>query len=317
PVGRPQSAAELARALQASATPAGARRPRLAPLAGALAAVLVLALGAWRLWPRASEPDGTRGLALPEAAGPGASHAAGFAHSRALLIGIGAAYEGSGWKPLPNAAGDVTDLSEALATRSGDQWEVRTLLDEEATHDGIRTELARLEEGLTSEDRVLIYFAGHGEPHPRSEDSGWLIPSDARRDDAGRTRWVYFDDLARAMKDSPAKHVLLALDCCYGGRVAEQRGAGVLAYKETFTTEPARVVLAAGRANQPVEDGTGKHSTFAEVLLDALSDPHASYTSSELHARLQGAFLEKGLPQQPVLAHLPGVPAGEFVFLGR
>lgn len=317
PVGRPQSATELVRALQASQAPSPKVSRGLAPLLGGLVAVAVLTLGAWRLWPRTSGTGVERGIETPASAAAGASHTVGFSRSRALLIGIGAAYEGSGWNPLPNAVGDVEALADALGNREGDHWEVRTLLDEAATHDGIRTALEQLGRELGSEDRALIYFAGHGEPHPTSESSGWLIPSDARRDDTGKTRWLHFDNLGRTMVDTAAKHVLLALDCCYGGRAAELRGGGALAYQELFTTEPARVVLAAGRANQAVADGLGTHSPFASVLLASLAETERSFTTSELHGRLQREFLEQGLPQTPVLAHLPGVPAGEFVFLGR
>jgi uncharacterized caspase-like protein len=313
----PRALASLVLALQTREAPAGA--PRRRPLTGALAAVALLALAAWRLWPQSElESAPSRGLATSPTPAPGASHAPGFGRSCALLIGIGKAYEGSGWNPLTNAAGDVEALADALTARAGDRWEVRTLLDEEASHDGIKTALETLGQELGSEDRALIYFAGHGEPHPTSETSGWLIPADARRDDEGKTRWLHFDGLTRAMIDSPAKHVLLALDCCYGGRVAELRGsASALAYEQRFTTEPAQLVLAAGRADQPVADGSGAHSPFAAVLLEALSEAQQSFTTSDLHGRLQQSFLEQGLPQTPVLAHLPGVPAGEFVFLGR
>lgn len=320
PVGRPQSAAELAAALRALEAPARRGPParRAGLVAGAAALLALLGALGWRGLAGA-DPSGLRGLGLVDsgaaaAAGPG-SFAPGFRRSRALLIGIGEAYRSGGFDPLENAQRDVTALAQRLAALPG--WTVATLLEEQASFDGIRAALVALEGELEREDRALIYFAGHGVPHERSGSSGWLIPADGEtlERDPTRRRWLHFDALARFLADAPAKHVLLAMDCCYGGRLTALRAAGAQAYEERFTTRPAKVVLAAGRADERVADGAaGGHSPFAEVLLDALSEPGGAITSSQLHARMLAVFTERGLPQTPVLAFPPDVPPGEFVF---
>jgi hypothetical protein len=329
PISRPQSAAEVREQLRAAGT--GQRtadgpkraRPRVSTAVGAGAAALLLAgLGAWQLWPSTSGAGAARGIATGEESGivrdPGALFAAGFRSSRALLIGIGESYRENGFPPLRNAVRDVEALEAALAGLPADRWETTVLTEEEATFDGIRAALAELEEALEPEDRALIYFAGHGVPHERSGSSGFLIPADGEslEKDRSRTRWLHFDAFDRFLKDASAKHVLLAMDCCYGGRLAAARSASVSDYQERFLTRPARVVLAAGRADEQVSDGIASgHSPFAQVFLDSLTHTGKAITSSMLHAEMLRTFTERGLPQTPVLAFPEDVPPGEFVFL--
>jgi uncharacterized caspase-like protein len=277
--------------------------------------VVALALLGWRFWPRAEAPSGERGLAANDvnAAAAPTTFQPGFRESHALLIGIGEAYKRNGFPPLANAVRDVEALDEALRSSSADHWQTRLLREEEATFDGIRAALAELEEKLQPEDRALVYFAGHGEPHERSDSSGWLIPADAETAtrDPARLHWLPFDAFARFLTDASAKHVLLAMDCCYGGRLAATRAAGASKFQARFTTEPASVVLASGRANERVSDGTiGQHSPFADIFLEALKPGGGSFTSGMLYSAMLQRFTELDLPQTPVLE-----AKGEFVFL--
>lgn len=330
PVGRPRSAAELRDALQALASPASearssTRKPAGRRLVPGIAAGLVLlaALVGWRLFAgKAASPASAeaRGLAAEtaSASSPGALFEPGFHRSHALLIGIGEAYRKHGFAPLANTVPDVEALEQALRALPSDRWETRLLTEDAASYDGIRAALETLGAALEPEDRVLVYYAGHGVPHERSGSSGWLIPADAEtlETDPARTRWLHFDALDRFLKDASAKHVLLAMDCCYGGRLAASRSASARAYEGRFLTRPAKVVLAAGRADEPVSDGMAAgHSPFAQVFLDALHPGAGAITSSMLHAGMLRAFAEREVPQTPVLAFPPDVAPGEFVFL--
>lgn len=347
PVGRPQMASELLEGLRACAgasvasqgvrrttgknTPgknAPGKRTPWKPAGLALAALVALTLFGWRAWPRATsatsegqmEQPMERGLAVQNApARPAdARFAAGFRESHALLIGIGEAYRANGFAPLGNAVRDVQAVAAALEALPADRWQTTLLLDGAATYEGIRAALSTLENQLQPEDRALIYFAGHGVPHERSESSGFLVPADgqALEKDPLRTRWLHFQTLQTFLTDASAKHVLLALDCCFGGRVASMRAASAREYQERFLQSRAVVVLAAGRAHEQVSDGgAGGHSPFAEVFIEALAPRDGAITSSLIHARMLERFTDRGLPQTPVLTYPEDVAPGEFVFL--
>lgn len=327
PVGRPQSAAELRDGLRsglrdgtqggAGAT-RGARRAPWKSAAVALGTLGLLWLG-WRAWPRAPTAASPRGLApgSPERAVE-AGFGPGFRESHALLIGIGEAYRANGFLPLVNAVRDVKALEQALAALPADRWQTTLLLEEDATYDGIRRALSALENRLEPEDRALLYFAGHGVPHEHSESSGFLIPADGQslEKDPLRSHWLHFESLKTLLTDVRAKHVLLAMDCCFGGRLASMRAASAQDYQDRFLQDRAVVVLAAGRANEQVSDGgPGGHSPFAQVFLDALRPGTGAITSSMIHARMLQHFTERRIPQTPVLTYPEDVAPGEFVFL--
>ena len=325
PIARAQSAAAVEELLRKAETAPRAMSPGApgrkrsnAPWIGATA-LLLCSLGAWQLWPRGPAATAERGIAPPGAEiatrADGTTFSSGFRRAHALLIGIGEAYRPNGFAPLANAVRDVDALETALRAAPRKEWTTRVLRDGEATYEGIRDALAELEAALETEDRALIFFAGHGVPHETSGSSGWLIPADglALERDPNRKRWLHFDALDRFLKDARAKHVLVALDCCYGGRLASTRAASARAFDERFLTRKARVVLAAGRSDEQVSDGGAiGHSPFAEVLLDALGEHGGAITSSMLHARMLQLFNEREIPQTPVLAF--SEDPGEFVF---
>ncbi len=328
PIGRPQSAVELRDALRAISTPntgaVGTRTRSLVPAARlglGLAASVALALLGWRFWPRSEATAQKRGLAASEESPP--SHPAtvykpGYGKALALLIGIGEEYQKNGFQPLANAKADVNSVAQALEDLPADHWDTTPLLGEEATHDGIVDALAKLQAQLGPEDRALIYYAGHGERHETSDSSGWIIPADAQTldRDPARKKWIRFDDFARFLDETRAKHVLIAMDCCFGGRLATMRSAGARDYEESFLTTRARVVLAAGRSNERVQDSGPKreHSPFAEVFLAELKPRKGGVTSSMLHSQMLRHFADERVNQKPVLAPVDG-DEGEFVFL--
>lgn len=330
PLARPASAAELRDALGRPSSARRVHRPRTSRPALVLSAVLLVAFAIVALRTRPGEPadptdpSAPRGRGLVLQPDPGASregpHGPGFGRSHALLIAIGERYRDGGFPVLPNATRDVRALRESLAAAADERWETRLLLEDEATFDGIRSALAELEAALEPEDRALVYFAGHGLAHGRSETSGWLIPADAQslERDPRRARWLHFDVFERFLRDAGAKHVLLAMDCCYGGRLTVTRSAAATGFEARFLTRQAKVILAAGRADELVLDGlAGGHSPFARAFLDALDERVGPLTSSMLHAAMLRSFAEQDVPHTPVLAFLPGSGPGEFVFLRR
>lgn len=326
PLGRYQSAAELSDALAESMLEK--RSPvRSGPWVryGSLAALLlVLAVAGFLLFDR-DEPAGMgfRGappeLARTEREKVG-EYSASFGKSYALLIGINE-YQDPYWRRLANAERDITDLEGALlAKKEWEDWEVRRLKGEDATWKGISDALEDLEKKAGRDDRILIYFAGHGVSHEYSDESGWLIPFDGLHQSAEAPRsernWLHFDDINRFFTHSRAKHILLSMDCCFSGIAAQGTRGSVEAesYSEAYLTRKAHIILAAGRRDQEVADGNaGGHSPFAQAFLDALEREETALTSSELFVAIQKYCRQNGLEQVPVLEHVKGSD-GEFVF---
>jgi TolB-like protein len=94
---------------------------------------------------------------------------------KALIIGIND-YKGSKIPDLETATNDATAIARVLKEKYG--FEVKLLLDREATKEAIYRELRNMTESTKPNDSVLIYFAGHGD-FDRTYDGGWWIPADA------------------------------------------------------------------------------------------------------------------------------------------
>lgn len=319
PVGRVQSAAALRDTLRALETEPARRagRPKLLAGIGAAAALVVAAVlvpGWGDVW------GGKRGVPVNTAPHQGVRggeqrvYASTFNKSYALLIGIGKAYEANGFEALDNAEGDVVALGDRLRELPGD-WDVTVLTGPQASEQGIRAAKRDLEKKLLPDDQALIFFAGHGVPHEKAK-GGWMIPADGQseKEDPGLSKWIRFGEFASFFQEASAKHILVLMDCCYGGRVGTTRAGPLLVdYQERFLTMRAHVIIASGRPNEVVEDGRkGGHSPFAEAILAALDAEGPALTSTKLMAEIEGAFVEQRISHTPELSY-PGEP-GVFVF---
>ena len=83
-----------------------------------------------------------------------------YADSWALLIGIN---EYQFEKTLNYAVADAEEMQRLLVEKLGfPEQNIEILLDDNATLNGIKKSMQKLAEKTSENDRVLIYFAGHG-----------------------------------------------------------------------------------------------------------------------------------------------------------
>ena len=140
-----------------------------------------------------------------------------YDESYALIIGID---EYENLMNLHYATSDAVALQMMLISEYGFKEENTTLLlNEDATKDGILTSLSQILHGKADKkDRVIIYFAGHGETMilPSGGHMGYLVPTDGNLDN------VYLSSLPlKSLYDmahmSFAKHILFLFDAAIGG----------------------------------------------------------------------------------------------------
>ncbi|HEX8395116.1 MAG TPA: caspase family protein [Longimicrobium sp.] len=270
-----------------------------------------------------------------------------FNHSHAVVVGINAYTNNI--RPLRTATQDARALAVLLASHHG--YQVTCLTDAQATGTGILAALQGLQgagenPGVSSEDRVLFYFAGHGVVDPDGKDlDGYLVPQDAARDD-DRTflpmRTVH--DLLLAL---PSRHLLVVMDCCFAGAMRwsgtrDVRRAPRLYRQryERFVRDPAYQLITSAAFNERAVDvlvgapvgvrlESGTHSPFATALLRALAprggnggaDPPLPGREGVITAAELYIYLADSLPalvpharQSPGLWPLRRESTGEYVF---
>jgi formylglycine-generating enzyme required for sulfatase activity len=238
--------------------------------------------------------------------------------SYALVIGINK-YRSSKWERLKYAVKDAESFAQFLRSQGFD--EVITLYNEEATRSTIiRKMQSYLARKVRKNDRVVIFFAGHGYTETvGGQDFGYIVPHDG----TDSSDYISMDVLRiQSRKLGNAKHQLWIMDSCFSGSLGLRTGAvdeNIPNYIYEITRRPAREALMAGGKNQQVLDtGPGGHSYFTWYLLRALKQGYAdtngdSYiTFPELYSYIISAASNEY--QTPSAAQLPGHEMGEFVF---
>lgn len=198
-----------------------------------------------------------------------------------------------------------------------------TLVSTQATREVIEELLeTRLPEETGPDDRVLIFYAGHGERRtlPTGEQRGYLVPADA---EAGAWHtYIKLEDVVEAGDACRAKHVFYLLDACYSGLAVSRAGVEPTPYETTMLTNRARMALTAGTAREAVSDkGPGGHSPFTWYVLQGLRGEAAQkesgvVTGSDLILYVKNEVGRHfGEQQTPDFGKLPGHESGgDFIF---
>ncbi|MEG5172817.1 nSTAND1 domain-containing NTPase [Microcoleus sp. B3-D7] len=266
--------------------------------------------------------------------------------SLAVIIGIDEYIKGI--PPLQNAVNDAKKMAELLTEKY--QYEVLLLLDSDATLSRLNDLLTAFEQKIVpfpdgkkvkveADDRLLFYFAGHGEapdPLDTSEGpAGYLIPQDGQQDN--RATWLKMVELHNALLQLPCRHILIILDCCKAGtfrwatRKREAVGAQKL-YRERYdryTSRYAMQVITSAAHDEKAADSShrfGKldreisgHSPFAELLLQGLNGEadmtnDGAIAATELYLYLDRELAKKNAKQTAGICDFGRHNDGQYIF---
>ena len=136
--------------------------------------------------------------------------------SWAVIIGINNYHN---IKRLNYAVDDAQDIHDMLVAKFHFPVDnIALLLNEEATYNNIITSLNEMAEKVGKNDRLIIFFAGHGTQRklPSGGEKGYLLPVDV---DTSKLYLTGIDmkDIKDVSEMTNAKHVLYLMDACYEG----------------------------------------------------------------------------------------------------
>jgi hypothetical protein len=230
-----------------------------------------------------------------------------------LAIGINA-YEQ--FTKLSNARKDVEDIAALLVKDYYfDPQNILFLCDEAATKDSIIDELDALSKKLETNDRLLIYYSGHGF---LDGERGFWIPVNAKRDRV--SSYIANAEVRDIIQSFKARHILLISDSCFSANLLVRdatRGNMSGAFIEWERT-PSRWIFISGKG--VVSDGkAGQNSPFAQALLKHLRENKAEALNIVLLANSVTTEVRFDYAQQAEISPLyqSGHKGGQFVFLKR
>ena len=242
-------------------------------------------------------------------------------YRKSFALIVGASQYQNGWPVLPQAVQDAKDVAATLVDHG---FQIRLLLNpsHDKLEDALNDFVYRL--GKNPEDRLLFYFAGHGQTLEMSYGSpaGFIVPVDAPlpvNDEAAFRRKAIsmqaFEDNAKQIQ---AKHVLYIFDSCFSGTIFSVcRGVPAsISYK---TGQPVRQFITAGEAGETVSDKSIFKDQFIKGI-EGNSDANRDgfITGTELGEYLQTTVVNYSKEtQHPQFGKIrdPNLDAGDFVFV--
>ena len=251
-----------------------------------------------------------------------------YDNSYALIIGIN---EYEHVPKLHHAVSDAESIQEMLTTLFDFPKENITILkNEEANKESILKVFSDITTKAEFNDRVLIFFEGHGETYklPGGGDMGYLIPVDGTLDN------LYFSGISMQsiydiVDESAAKHILLLFDVAFFGFPSNREYEGVIDpstpdYIQKIKEAKVRQIITAGSKDDSVlEKAEWGHSAFSMSLLRGLGDNVADsnkdgfITGYELGLFVKNTTLERTDNYQMSTSKKMSPDKGEFIFINN
>lgn len=258
-----------------------------------------------------------------------------FRTSYALLMGVS---DYTYLTPLPRVNDDLARMSKTLRDLG---FTIVRVENGRLTMANVRSPQKFFEERtITADDRLLVFFAGHGFPsEERGRVRGYLALKNARAGETGSATTIAMDDFVAWTQRVPAKHLLVLLESCFSGLAVGGRDVQLMGDSATATTtvpnplalyqlskDPGRYLVMAGDENQKIPMAeTWGGGLFADAIIKGLqgradADKDAFVTAHELYpwvrTYVSGEALKVlGTTVTPLIKDLnPVVSKGEFVF---
>ncbi|MBA3571623.1 MAG: caspase family protein [Pyrinomonadaceae bacterium] len=242
--------------------------------------------------------------------------------SYAMVIGV-SDYT-AGWDDLPGVKSDTEAVKSALEKQG---FSVSVLSN--PTERELDTKIHHFikDHGYESENRLLIYFAGHGHTDTLADgrELGFIVPADAplpKKDALGfKQKAISMDMIQAYARQIQSKHALFVFDSCFSGKLVTRGNFPVPARILEEVKHSVRQFITAGAANQTVPDESIFRKVFVlglEGKADRNGDGYilGSELADYLKENVTNYSEGKQTPQYGKIRDLD-LDRGDFVFVTR
>lgn len=225
-----------------------------------------------------------------------------------LIIGVNT-YQDATFRPLQFAETDARAFAQWLVHTRGGNWkpaDVQVVLGAEATRELLETLLTQLCLNMaTSEDLILIYFAGYAFIDQVSGD-GYLACSNTRYQQSGSGLHL-LSFASQLMARSPAAQILCILDCFQFGSVWNRRRGSQFDYRPLLGPTlqnglqkmQGRLLYCSCRGNDTAPEASVKNlGSFMYRMIMGVGGPALDPTTGQITLQRLHAFLFEKLSEQ-------------------
>ncbi|MFY0644244.1 MAG: caspase family protein [Bacteroidia bacterium] len=222
------------------------------------------------------------------------------------------------WPKLSNAVNDAQTVKQLLIKNYGFADSLTFVLEEkQCTRRSIDSTFRSLMRSLNEEDRLMVYFAGHGY-YDSLSNVGYWIPWEAETGEYSTYSYVSNSIISEYIKGLKTKHTLFVSDACFSGDLCVGDDRGI---DDRYTTSvshfKSRWVFSSGRSEVVADDYMQSgHSPFAYFLISYMENPpNEVFTISEMASSVTRS-VSNNANQTPMARAIKnsGDEGGEFVF---
>ena len=226
-----------------------------------------------------------------------------------FLVGIN---EYESWPKLRGAVNDVLEVKRLLTSHYQFAPEnTIELINERATRDAIDSVFRVLLRNLSSNDNLVVYFAGHG-ILDKELNTGYWIPVDARK--KKYTDYIKNADIQQYLEPLKARHSFIVADACFSGSFL--KGSRGESFEDKVEKLRSKWIFCSGREEEVADLMPGKqNSPFAYYLLKFLTECTEKISVSELSQKVMQAVANNS-SQVPIAGPIvnTGDEGGQFIF---
>lgn len=229
----------------------------------------------------------------------------------ALIIGNNE-YKDEAIASLDEPVKDATKLYNVLTSKYAFSPQNVTLL-KNATYVQMIDAFDKLSNTLTSNDNLLVFYAGHGW-WDETKNLGYWLPSNAKK--SSTAFWIRNSTISDYMASIKTKHTLLIADACFSGSIFKTRSAfdnAPLAVKK-LNDLPSKKAMTSGNLKEVPDK-----SVFLKYLVQRLNENTEKYLPADkLFSSFRRAVLSNS-PNAPQFGTIQnaGDEGGEFIFVKK
>lgn len=237
-----------------------------------------------------------------------------------MLIGVNAYEDTSSFRPLKYALADISELKSLISDPQIGEFDSNNIVIlKDPTDAEMRLRLDQVLSAASATDSVFIYFAGHG----KTDRVGRLcLAARNTKSDVLHGTSLHLDSMKAMLDNSPARRIILVMDCCFSGAVGETLRGGDMPtnHLEEMSGEGKIIISSSRQFEVARELDEFGHGVFAHFLLNGLRtgdadiDRDGKISIDELFHYVEQGMRDRRFPQTPM--RWGGMQTGD-IYIGK